>query len=244
MKIKNYIGTSGYGYSHWKGVFYPEGLATKDFFSYYIKFFDTVELNNTFYHIPKETTVQKWFNNAPENFIFSVKANKSITHIKRLKNAENSLALFNGRILPFKEKLGVILFQLPPSFKKDLSVLKNFLSLLEGDKKYTFEFRHESWFADDTFALLKEKNAALCISDTPRYPYSEVITADFAYVRLHGHKILYASDYSNEMLRTYAEKIKKWNEKGISAYVYFDNDYYGYAVKDALYLKKILEGLS
>lgn len=241
MKIKNYIGTSGYGYSHWKGVFYPEELPYREFFSYYTKFFDTVELNNTFYHIPRESTIEKWDKGSPENFIFSIKANKSITHIKRLKNAENSLKLFESRIAALQEKIGVILFQLPPSFKKDLSLLKDFLTMLNPKWKYTFEFRHKSWFTDETYSILKEKNIALCISDTPRYPYEEVITANYTYIRLHGHTVLYASDYSNEALGEYAEKIRKWNEKGITAYVYFDNDYYGYAVKNALYLKKILE---
>ena len=241
MKIKNYIGTSGYGYSHWKGIFYPEKLPYREFFSYYTEFFDTVELNNTFYHTPRESSIEKWYKSSPPHFIFSIKANKSITHIKRLKNAENSLKLFEGRIASLKEKIGVILFQLPPSFKKDIAVLKDFLAMLDLKWKYTFEFRHKSWFTDETYSLLKEKNVALCISDTPRYPYDETITANYTYIRLHGHKVLYASNYSNEVLQKYAEKIKKWNEKGITAYVYFDNDYYGYAVKNALYLKKILE---
>jgi len=241
MEIKNYIGTSGYGYSHWKGVFYPEDLPYREFFPYYIKFFDTVELNNTFYHIPRESSVEKWHKTSPLDFIFSIKANKSITHIKRLKNTENSLKLFEGRIAQLQKKIGVILFQLPPSFKKDLTVLKDFLAILDPKRKYTFEFRHKSWFTDETYSLLKAKNIALCISDTPRYPYEEIITANYTYVRLHGHKVLYASNYSHKALQKYAEKIRKWNEKGIVTYVYFDNDYYGYAVKNALYLKKILE---
>ncbi len=241
MKVKNFIGTSGFSYSHWKGVFYPENLPGSKFLSFYAEKFDTVELNNTFYHTPHDSTIEKWVSQTPKGFVFSVKASKFITHVKRLKDAEESVGKFLEKAALFGEKLGVILFQLPPSLKKDLPLLKEFVSHLQEGRRYTFEFRHKSWLSDDVYSLLAEKNIAFCISDTPRYPYAEVITADFSYVRLHGHTVLYASEYSKEQLVHYAELIKTNNEKGISFYVYFDNDFGGYAVKNATELKELLK---
>ncbi len=239
-KGRAFVGTSGFSYGHWKGIFYPEGLPTNQWFSYYTKFFDTVELNNTFYHLPRETTVKKWKDTSPDNFIFSVKGSKFITHVKKLVDVKDSLQLFESRATLLGDKLGVILFQFPPSFKKDIGKLESFLPLLTPKRRYTMEFRHKSWFSDDVYEILKKYNVSLCASDTPRYPYYEVLTADFMYIRLHGHEVLYASDYSEEVLKEYAEKIKAFNEKKIDVYIYFDNDFYGYAVKDAKRLKELL----
>ena len=244
MEIKNFIGTSGYYYFHWKGIFYPEGLPSTKFLTYYIHYFDTLELNSTFYHIPKETTIKQWKNNLPEDFIMSVKANKNITHIRRLKNAETEINEFLRKIALLQEKLGVILFQLPPSLKKDLTILKDFTNLLNIEKmKFAIEFRHDSWLDDNVYEVLKEKNIAFCISDSAYYPFAEEITADFTYIRFHGHESLYASNYSNADLKSYAEKIKKWNEKGISSFCYFNNDFGGFAVKNALHLKELVKNL-
>jgi uncharacterized protein YecE (DUF72 family) len=244
MEIKNFIGTSGYYYFHWKGIFYPEDLSSTKFLKYYIQYFDTLELNSTFYHIPKESTIKQWKNNVPEKFIISIKANKNITHIKRLKNAETEINEFMRKIALLQKKLGVILFQLPPSLKKDLTILKDFINLLNtGKMKFAIEFRHDSWLDDSVYEVLKEKNIAFCISDSPYYPFAEEITADFTYIRFHGHESLYASNYSNADLKSYAEKIKKWNGKGISSFCYFNNDFGGFAVKNALYLRELVKNL-
>jgi uncharacterized protein YecE (DUF72 family) len=244
MEIKNFIGTSGYYYFHWKGIFYPEDLSSTKFLKYYTQYFDTLELNSTFYHIPKESTIKQWKNNVPEKFIISIKANKNITHIKRLKNAETEINEFMRKIALLQEKLGVILFQLPPSLKKDLTILKDFINLLNtGKMKFAIEFRHDSWLDDSVYEVLKEKNIAFCISDSPYYPFAEEITADFTYIRFHGHESLYASNYSNADLKSYAEKIKKWNGKGISSFCYFNNDFGGFAVKNALYLRELVKNL-
>ena len=243
MEVKNYIGTSGLSYEHWKGVFYPEDLKLKDFLSFYTRYFDTVEMNNTFYHTPRDTSIEKWMSETSQNFVFSIKASRFITHIKRLKDVEDSLELFLQKAELFGDKLGAILFQLPPSLRADVSLLRDFLLLLPKEKHFTIEFRHKSWLSDEVFTLLSDYNIAFCISDTPRYPYAEVVTADFSYIRLHGHEVLYASSYSDEQLNHYAKFIKKWNKKGIEFFVYFDNDFYGYAVKNALKLKEILRRL-
>jgi len=239
-KGKTFIGTSGFSYGHWQGVFYPEELPKNQWFVYYTGVFDTVELNNTFYHLPRESTVEKWEKTSPDGFTFAVKGSKFITHIKKLVDVGESLRLFESRAALLGDKLGVILFQFAPSFKKDIDLLENFLKLLSPQKRYTMEFRHKSWFSDDTYDILKKYNISLCASDTPKYPYCEVLTADFMYIRLHGHEVLYASDYSEEVLKEYGQKIKEWNEQGIDVYTYFDNDYYGYAVKNAKRLKELL----
>jgi uncharacterized protein YecE (DUF72 family) len=238
--MRNFIGTSGFSYAHWKGVFYPEGLAQRKWLEFYSQTFNTVELNSTFYHLPKESTIENWVKRTPKGFTFSVKASKFITHIKRLKDVGENVKLFMKHILLFKDKLGVILFQLPPSMKKDTELLKEFLSLLEQNKRYTIEFRNESWFSKDVYNILEENNVAFCISDTPRYPYAEVITANFSYIRLHGHTELYASNYTEEQLKHYAGLIKKLNKTNIPVYLYFDNDFEGYAVKNALQIIKML----
>jgi uncharacterized protein YecE (DUF72 family) len=241
MKVKNFIGTSGFSYSHWRSIFYPETLKSADFLRFYSGYFNTVEMNSTFYHTPRDSTIEKWVRTTPENFVFSVKASKFITHVKRLKDTRDSLSLFLQKAELFGKKLGVILFQLPPSLKKDLVLLKNFLDLLPKDKLFAMEFRHKSWLDEEVYSLLKDYNVAFCISDTPRYPYAEVITANFSYVRLHGHEILYASSYTEEQLSYYADLIKRWNKNGVGFFVYFDNDFYGNAVKNALELKKLIE---
>ena len=240
--MKNFIGTSGFFYRHWKGIFYPEGLPQKKWLEFYANSFGTLELNNTFYRLPRKSTVKGWVNRTPDNFVFSVKGSKFITHTKRLRNVEKSVQLFMQRALLFENKLGVILFQLPPSMKKDAVLLKNFLSLLNKNKRYAIEFRHKSWLSDEIYTTLKEYNIAFCISDTPQYPYAEVVTANFSYIRLHGHTVLYASDYTKNQVTHYANLIKKWNKNNIQAYIYFDNDFSGYAIKNALQLKKLLSG--
>ncbi len=239
--MRNFIGTSGFSYNHWQGVFYPDGLSKSKWLEFYSENFDTVELNSTFYHLPKENTIKGWLRRTPENFIFSVKASKFITHVKKLKDAKESLNLFLQRAALFKNKLGAILLQLPPSLKKDTILLKDFLSILDKKYKYTIEFRNETWLSEDIFRILEEFNVAFCISDTPKYPYAEIVTADFTYIRLHGHTALYASEYTEKELKHYANLIKKWNLNGIYAFVYFDNDFEGYAVKNAKRLKELLK---
>jgi uncharacterized protein YecE (DUF72 family) len=234
------IGTSGWHYEDWSGLFYPSGLAKSKWFEYYSKHFDTVEVNNTFYQLPKEKTFENWRKQAPKNFLFIVKANRYITHVKRLREPQEPLERFFERANILQEHLGPVLYQLPPSFHKDLTRLKVFLQALPKKSIAIFEFRHESWFSQDTYGLLKEFNAAFCIHDLVGIPTPRVITSDVIYIRFHGPTGKYAGNYSKSTLQNWAKWIKD-NLKGKKAiYVYFNNDYHAYAIKNAKTLKEQL----
>lgn len=233
------IGTSGWTYPHWKKVFYPVNWPKSRWLEYYVQHFDTIELNATFYRLPKPKTFENWNARTPDHFLWALKASKYITHTKRLKDPGEPLDRFYTAASGLKEKLGPILFQLPPSLPFDDREFGRFCQSLHRSRRHTLEVRHPSWISDRLFAILKNYNIAFCIADTAgRYPYHEVVTADFIYVRLHGSKKLYASEYSEGELQTWAEKIKAW---GKDTYLYFDNDFSGYAVKNARRLKEILD---
>lgn len=234
------VGTSGWYYQHWYGPFYPAKLSKEELLPYFARSFNTVELNNTFYHLPKETTVKGWYKKAPKNFLFSVKASRFITHIKRLANLGDSLQVFLARMNLLKEKLGPILYQLPPSMKKDSKALISFLKKLPKKKRNTVEFRHRSWLDEETFATLKKFNVAYCIISMPNFSTVVRATSDFVYIRMHGGSSLYRSNYSQAELRQCASWVKKFLQDGLDTYVYFNNDASGYAVKNALALKKML----
>jgi uncharacterized protein YecE (DUF72 family) len=238
MKSQIRIGTSGWNYPHWKEIFYPTDCPKSKWLEYYTRHFDTVELNATFYRQPKVKTFENWYLRAPENFLWAVKANRYITHIRRLKEPQESLGRFYEGISVLKEKLGPILFQLPPSLSYDEDVFQQFCKYLDPAHRYTLEVRNPAWIDDRLFAILEEHNMAFCIADTAdRFPYQEAVTTDFVYIRLHGSQKLYASEYSEEELKNWAKKIKKW---GKETYVYFDNDFSGYAVKNAKRLRELL----
>lgn len=227
-----YIGTSGFNYKHWMDNFYPKDLTHKKWLNFYSGFFNTVELNTTFYKLPSEKVFSNWYHQTPQGFLFSVKASRYITHIKRLKEPKYSLEKFFNNVGVLREKLGIVLFQLPPNFlfKKDTFV--GFLKkLFLYKKRCAFEFRHESWFNEEVYFLLKKYNFSLVIADSPTFPAGEIITADYSYFRFHGGKILYGSEYSKDELKEWAEKIKKINIK--NAYIYFNNDFQGFAIKNA-----------
>jgi len=238
-----YIGTSGFSYQHWENeVFYPKDLVKAKQLEYYSHYFQTVELNNSFYHLPSAKAFQGWYQRTPADFIFAVKASRYITHIKRLKDCRESWQRFIANAKELKEKLGPILFQLPPNCSLDSRRLREFLNLITDYKmRYSFEFRHPSWFDQEVYRLLKKYHIALCLADSVHWPYQEEITADFVYLRLHGSRRLYSSKYTDKELKTWAAKIKKWHKLGKDIFVYFNNDAYGYAVKNALTLNKYLK---
>jgi uncharacterized protein YecE (DUF72 family) len=241
-----YIGTSGYRYFHWYGVFYPETLKQDKFLEYYSKFFDTVELNVTFYRLPEKKVFRGWYERTPQDFYFTVKASRTITHVKKLKSCEDAVTKFFDRIKELREKVGVILWQLPPSWKRDVIRLESFCTLLYekfSSHRHVFEFRHQSWCCDDVYKILKRCNFGFCIADSPYWPLVEKVTADFAYLRFHGSEALYASNYSISELKHWARKIKDWLRDGVSVYAYFNNDAEGYAVKNALTLKELVKQL-
>lgn len=180
-----FAGTSGYSYKEWKGSFYPEKLAAKDMLPYYSSKLPAVELNNTFYRLPQRTIVESWKAQVPENFRFSVKASQRITHFKRLKEAADETKYMLETVSALEDRLGVVLYQLPPNMKKDLDRLETFLKILPAGTPAAFEFRHPTWFDDEVLQLLRSDNRALCISDTDELPASHIDkTADWGYLRL------------------------------------------------------------
>jgi uncharacterized protein YecE (DUF72 family) len=231
------IGTSGWHYNHWMRRFYPEDLPKSKWLQYYARQFDTVEINNTFYQLPKEVSIKRWRELAPKGFLYTVKANRYITHIKRLKDTSEELNRFFERIDLLKEKLGPILYQLPPSMHKDLDLLEAFIKLLTEKCPAVFEFRHESWYSEDTYALLNKYNAAFCTHDLPGKQSPRIVAGDIVYVRFHGTTGRYSGNYSKSALREWADWIKD-NLKGIRAvYAYFNNDY---AINNAKTLRELL----
>lgn len=236
--MKWFIGTSGWQYKHWKGMFYPEGLKSADWLSFYARHFTTVEVNVSFYRDVKPSTYEKWRTIVPDDFLFAVKTSKFITHIKRLKVDVNSVNHFTEGVRNLKEKLGVVLIQLPPGLTFDESLIRDFFSLLDKKLRYAIEARNTSFMNKKLFSLLEENSVAWCIADSAgRFPYREIVTAPFVYVRLHGSQRLYASDYNYDELRAWRDKILQW---GRDTFIYFDNDFKGYAIKNAFTLQSLL----
>lgn len=240
-----YIGTSGYNYPHWRGAFYPEDLPSRQWLSFYAGHFNTVELNVTFYRLPLAKTFANWHDNTPPEFRFAVKGSRTITHIKRLRDAAEPLAAFFSRAESLKEKLAVVLWQLPPGLRGDAELLADFCRLLKANNaarsaRHAFEFRHDSWFNPEVYEILRQNNFSLCIADSPRWPQSLEATADFVYIRFHGSKKLYTSSYTEEELRIWGRRIREWLEGGRDVYAYFNNDAGGWAVANARQLLKII----
>jgi len=232
--MKYYIGCSGYFYLHWNKIFYPENLKKSLWFDYYSKFFNTVEINSTFYSMPDDKKIKSWYKSSKNDFVFSIKANKVITHIKRLKNIGDTLNNFVNIIKNLNEKLGYILFQFPPSFKYSDENIKNIMDLPE--KISVIEFRDKSWYNKNIFNDIISKNIHIACVSSMDMPF--IIPDDnVVYFRLHGNENGYATDYSNEKLKYYYDNIFNGNKNEI--YVYFNNDYYGYAPKNALEFIKI-----
>ena len=234
------IGTSGWYYDHWKELFYPAGLPKSKWFEHYAQHFDTVEINNTFYHLPKEQTIQRWHAIAPQGFLYAVKANRYITHIKRLKDASEPLGRFFERVGLLKNTLGPILYQLPPSLHKDLDLLASFIKLLPKRKEAVFEFRHKSWYEDDTFELLSKLGVGFCIHDMPGKESPRVVTGETIYIRFHGTTGRYAGSYPKSALGKWSEWLKDHSKKLRAIYAYFNNDIDGHAIKNAMQLRKLM----
>ncbi len=237
--FKNYIGTSGWSYTHWKENFYPPKLKSTEWLDYYAIQFPTVEINTTFYHTPLLTTIDKWYSKVPKDFMFSIKANRYITHQKRLNDCSKSLEIFFQNLTELKPKIGCILFQLPPSFKINLERLTEFIELLDKSYRYTFEFRHDSWYSNDVYEILTKNKIALCITDLSGKLSPEKITTDFTYIRLHGPKKAYSGSYGTTKLKWWKKKIEQWNSSNTSVYCYFDNDEKGFAIQDAKKLQEM-----
>jgi uncharacterized protein YecE (DUF72 family) len=228
-----HIGTSGWHYPSWLGPFYPEDMKAKDFLSHYITRFRTTELNNPFYRTPTEKVVESWRDGTPEGFLFAWKLSRVITHLKRLKDVEENVTFVLGRAGILGPKLGPFLVQLPPSLRADRDRLGRFLELLPKQHRFTFEFRHRSWFEPPILDLLRDHDAALCLSDHAAAPAPWEATASFVYVRGHGPEGRYAGSYSDETLAEWSSRIERWRGEGRGVYVYFDNDVKSAAPADA-----------
>jgi uncharacterized protein YecE (DUF72 family) len=234
------IGCSGWHYQHWRGTFYPAKTRPANMLGLYIQQFDTVELNNTFYRLPPEAAVRDWRDSTPPGFVFAVKGSRFLTHMKKLKDPEQALERFFSRADLLLEKRGPVLFQLPPLWEKDEQRLQAFLEALPPGGRYAFEFRNPSWHHPAILDALRRHNAAHCTFDLAGYQSPIEITADFAYVRLHGPDGPYQGSYSEAQLNQWAQRIDEWRSQLRGVYVYFDNDIGGHAPFNALALQGLL----
>ena len=237
-----HLGTSGWHYDHWRGPFYPPSAKTEDFLPYYCKYFHTVEINNTFYQLPQKETLDMWRDTVPAGFIFSVKGSRYITHMKKLKDPEKSVGKFLERVEVLGEKLGPILFQLPPRWKLNPERLEAFLEALPGEQRYALEFRDTTWFSDITYRILRDHGAAFCIYELAGTLSPKEITADFIYLRLHGPKGPYQGQYGTQVLAGWAGSFSAWHRQKKDIFCYFDNDQAGYAAQDAMKLQEMISG--
>jgi uncharacterized protein YecE (DUF72 family) len=232
------VGTSGWVYPHWRGPFYPQGVSQGRWLDFYARHFSTVELNNSFYHLPSERAFLHWKETTPPGFLFSLKVSRLITHLKKLRNVEAPLEGFLSRARLLREKLGPLLYQLPPQMPRDLALLEAFLRLLPRDLQHVFEFRNRAWLVDEVYELLGLYGMGFCIYDMPGLTTSEIATAGYAYVRFHGSTGLYSSCYSDGELETWAQKIKALPAQTV--YIYFNNDAEAHAVANARTLAQLL----
>jgi uncharacterized protein YecE (DUF72 family) len=240
MSAEIRIGTSGYSYKHWRGTYYPQDLKPSEWLKFYMRDFDTVELNNTFYHLPSEAAFDNWRKAAPQRFLFAVKGSRFLTHRIKLKEPERGLANFLPRAERLRAKLGPILWQLPPGWNANVERLDSFLNLLPRKHRYAFELRNESWMTDEVYSILRKHNAAFCIYELAGYQSPVEITGDWTYIRLHGPtRFKYSGSYSDEQLAGWADRIREWSKTMKAIFVYLDNDDSAFAVKNALTLKKM-----
>jgi len=236
-----YIGTSGFTYEHWYGRFYPEDLAQDERLRFYARRFNSVELNVTFYRMLNKKVFAKWDKETPKKFTFALKANRFITHIKRLKDCRAPIERFYESASPLKNKIKVVLWQLPPNLKPDLKVLKSFFRIISRRKyKNALEVRNNLWLDEKVIALLKKYNVALCFADWPGLNIENPKTADFNYVRRHGAQGLYYGWYSRERLEGMRQMIRGYMKRGQDAFVYFNNDADAAAAHNALELQWLL----
>jgi uncharacterized protein YecE (DUF72 family) len=229
-----YVGTSGYSYKEWKGSFYPEKLPDREMLGFYAKQFSTVEINHSFYRMPTETTLLNWAKSVPPGFRFALKANQKITHIKRLRNCEDTLKRFLevASVLQDGDRLGPILVQLAPTFKFDKPLLEEFLALRPPAFLFAFEVRHPSWYTEQTYELLRQRGTALCLAETEKETPLEVLTADFTYVRLRRE------EYTPTQLKEWGKRFDAWRGQGVDVYVYCKHEDEG---KAPAYARQLLK---
>jgi uncharacterized protein YecE (DUF72 family) len=236
------IGCSGWNYPHWRKRVYPKGMPPGRWLEHYATLFDTVEVNNTFYRLPRIEAVRGWVEQSPPGFLFAVKMSRYITHIRRLGGLETGIPLFYDRISPLaaSQKLGPVLWQLPPTFKRNDERLAAALAALPAGR-HAFEFRHSTWYSAEVYELLRDRDVALVIPDSPKYPFRELeLTAGWTFVRFHHGTRGRNGNYSVTEIAEWAERIDGWREGGIDVYAYYNNDWEGYAVRNGLRLRELL----
>jgi uncharacterized protein YecE (DUF72 family) len=238
--VDAFIGTSGWSYDHWSGSFYPEKMTPQEWLAYYATQFTTVEINSTYYGMPSEETLRNWYDAVPDQFRFAVKASGYITHRKKLHHVSKSTADFMKRIGHLKEKLGPILFQLPPDWHKDYKRLAQFIDLLSEDFHYAFEFRDASWLDSDIMKLLQKHNIAHCIYQREDVVTPYFVTADFVYIRMHDPGQDHQGSYSDAQLSDWSNRITGWLQNGKPVYCYFNNDAGGWAPQNAAHLREFV----
>jgi uncharacterized protein YecE (DUF72 family) len=234
------VGCSGWVYKHWRGLFYPEGLPQKRWFERYAEEFDTVELNNSFYRLPKPETFDKWRKQAPPGFCYAVKANRYLTQAKKLKDCEEPLERMMAAVRHLGDRLGPMLYQLPPGMKINLERLESFLNILSPDVTSVFEFRNKDWYVPETYALLGRYGASFCVHDMPASQTDRIAVGPIAYVRFHGGEGKYWGRYSDEALLSWTDWIVDQVRQGHSVWCYFNNDIHGHAIEDARALKSMV----
>ena len=239
------VGLSGWNYAHWRGgVFYPPRLPASRWLDFYAERFDTVEVNSTFYRLPRVDAVAHWVEQTPPGFLFAVKASRYLTHVKRLRDLGPGLERFLERIQPLlvSPKLGPLLWQLPPTFRRDDERLADALARLPRELRHCVEFRHPSWFVEETYAVLREHGAALAIGDRPQVNEFQAheLTAPWTYVRFHGGTRGRRGNYSESELRAWAARLRDWSSTH-EVFAYFNNDWEGFAPRNAALLKRVIQ---
>ena len=235
------VGTSGWSYDHWRGKFYREDVKTSERLSFYCRTFDTVEVNSSFYHLPRFSTFERWRDLTPEGFVFSVKASRYITHVKKLSGVEEAVDRFVNRARGLGDKLGPILWQLPPQLKRNDARLEAFLSLLPSRLDHVVEFRDESWICQDVLNILERYDVSICSISSPQIVTGIMVSGRFGYLRMHGSNSWYGSNYTTGELRKWADGIRGTFSTCTRWFVYFNNDANAYAVYNALELRRMLE---
>jgi uncharacterized protein YecE (DUF72 family) len=245
MLERLHIGTSGWSYKHWSGLFYPEKVKPARYLEHYVTAFDCVELNASFYRTPAIKTVQGWARRTPASFRFCVKMSRFITHQKRLVNAAESLERFLAVFDPLRGRIGPYLVQLPPSLRFDPGIADSFLHLLASHRNigdFALEARHDSWFTPESLSLLRHYGIASVTADSAgRFPEEEVLTGSIVYLRFHGPDGRYHSSYTTDAMTAYARKITGWLVNGRQVWAFFNNDFDGHAVRNAQELKALIE---
>jgi len=232
------IGTSGWNYSHWRELFYPRDLRQKTWLEFYSKAFDTVEINSTFYRLPKPEYVDNWADSTPGGFLFAVKGSRYLTHLKRLGETGEPLDRFFDLLGRLGDKAGPVLWQLPPQMKRDDDRLSAFVGSLPGGWRHTFEFRNPEWFCPEVYEILERAGMALCFGDHPERPQEPVLTTGWSYLRFHYGEN--DGSYSQSQLDEWAGYINGHLREGIDVYAYFNNDAHGHALKNAETLRGLL----